>query len=230
MGIPHLPNIFSDLAFILRRLWRQKGLVACVALGLVLATGLAVTIPLYADATNYNLLNTALSQSSAQTHRPPFTFIFNYVVSRHNPITVAQYTPADQYMESRLQDAIGLPLETLPRLVLTDNLQLYPNKLPINRSQRMDLVKLTFLSGVFDQLRLVEGRLPQAITAPGDPLEALVSLQEANDLNLKTGTTYLLYSPNQVGGKAFQQAVTITGIWLPVDASDPYWFYPPILR
>ncbi len=218
---------FSDLSFILKRLWRQKGLVACVALGLVLATGLAVTIPLYADAANYNLLNTALASSAAQTHRPPFTFIFNYVGSWHNPITVPQYTPANQYMEDQLQSAIGLPIETLTRLVSTDNLQLYPDKLPVNRSQRLDLVKLTFLSGVFDQVRLVEGQLPQAVTTLGDPLEALVSLQEANDLNLKTGATYLLYSPNQVGGKAFQQAVTITGIWLPKDAAGPYWFYAP---
>ncbi len=222
-----VPMFFSDLSFIFKRLWRQRGLVACVALGLVLATGLAVTIPLYADAANYNLLNTALASSAAQTHRPPFTFIFNYVGSWHGPISVSQYNPANQYIDSQIQGSIGLPLETLTRLVSTDNMQLYPDQLSINRSQRLDLVKLTFLSGVFDQVRLVEGRLPQAVTTPGDPLEALASLQEANDLNLKTGATYLLYSPNQVGGKAFQQAVTITGIWLPKDASDPYWFYAP---
>jgi len=201
--------------------------VACVALGLMVATALAVTIPLYADAANYNLLNTALANSAAQTHRPPFSFIFNYVGSWHNPITVAQYTPPNQFMETGLQAAIGLPLETLTRLVSTDNLQLYPDKLPINRSQRLDLVKLTFLSGVFDQVRLVEGRLPQPVTARGSPVEALVSLQEANDLGLKTGSTYLLYTPNQVGGDPFQQPVMITGIWLPKDAADPYWFNAP---
>jgi putative ABC transport system permease protein len=198
-----IKNPISDLSFILKRLWRQRGLVACVALGLVLATGLAVTIPLYADAANYNLLNTALASSAAQSHRPPFTIIFNYVGSWHNPITVAQYMPANQYMENQLQSAIGLPLETLTRLVSTDNLQLYPNHLSINRSQRLDLVKLTFVSGVFDQVTLVEGRFPQAVTQIGASIEVLVSLQEANDLNLKTGSTYLLYSPNQVGGKAF---------------------------
>ena len=226
MGQLHLPHILSDLSFILKRLWRQKGLVACVALGLMAATALAVTIPLYADAANYNLLSTALATSAVQSHRPPFSFVFNYVGSWHNPITVAQYTPANQYMETGLQGAIGLPLETLTRLVSTDNLQLYPNQTPINRSQRLDLVKLTFLSGVFDQVSLVEGRLPQpAGGAKGSPIEALVSLQEANDLGLKTGSTYLLYTPNQVGGNAFQQPVLITGIWLPKNAADPYWFY-----
>src|SRR5665811_1811001 len=140
MESPPLPNILPDLSFILKRLWRQRGLVACVALGLMVATALAVTIPLYADAANYNLLNTALANSAAQTHRPPFSFIFNYVGSWHNPITVAQYTPPNQFMETGLQAAIGLPLETLTRLVSTDNLQLYPDKLPINRSQRLDLV------------------------------------------------------------------------------------------
>jgi len=125
-------NPLTDLSFILKRLWRQRGLVACVALGLMVATALAVTIPLYADAANYNLLNTALANSAAQTHRPPFSFIFNYVGSWHGPITVAQYTPPNQYMETGLQGAIGLPLESLTRLVSTDNLQLYPNQLPLS--------------------------------------------------------------------------------------------------
>ena len=47
MGQLHLPNILSDLSFILKRLWRQKGLVACVAPGQMVATARAVNIKLH---------------------------------------------------------------------------------------------------------------------------------------------------------------------------------------
>ena len=47
MGTLHLPNLLTDLSFILKRLWRQRGLVACVALGLMVATARAVNIKLH---------------------------------------------------------------------------------------------------------------------------------------------------------------------------------------
>jgi hypothetical protein len=61
MGLPHLPGILPDLAFILKRLWRQRGLVACVALGLMVATARAVNIKLHAGAADYTLHNAAFA-------------------------------------------------------------------------------------------------------------------------------------------------------------------------
>src|SRR5450759_4751003 len=223
-----LRNFFIDLSFNLKRLWLQRSLVLCLAVGLVVASALAVTVPLYADAVNYNLLNASLSDSTAATHhRPLFSFIFNYVGSWHIPLTVTQYRLPDQFMQKQLAGVIALPVQRITRMVLTDNLQLYPNGNTISRAQRLDLVKLSFLAGVFEQVRLVEGSLPQTVTHKGAPIEALVSLQLANDLGLKVGGTYLLYTPDQVGGQPFQQRVKLTGIWLPKDAQDSYWFYAP---
>ena len=75
MGTLHLSNLLPDLSFILKRLWRQREFVACVALSLIVATALAVTIPLYADAANYNMLNTAQAKSSARSS-PSSTYLW----------------------------------------------------------------------------------------------------------------------------------------------------------
>lgn len=53
MGSLRLPTILPDLSFILKRLWRQRGLVTCVALGLMVATARAVNIKLHAGAADY---------------------------------------------------------------------------------------------------------------------------------------------------------------------------------
>ena len=61
MGLPHLLGILPDLSFILKRLWRQRGLVACVAPGLMVATARAVNIKLHAGAADYTLHNAAFA-------------------------------------------------------------------------------------------------------------------------------------------------------------------------
>lgn len=220
-------TIFTSLTFALKRLWSHRSLALALALGLAAAVALAVAVPLYSDGVNYTLLNTALSQSAAQTRRPPFTFIFHYVGSWHEPIDHAQFTPVDQFMQQQAAGVIGLPSEGVTRYAATDSLQLYPDGETINRRQRLDLVRLTTLSGVFEHIRLVEGTLPSPTEAGGEVIQALVSLKLANDIGLQFGETYLLYKPGETGQPPYQMRVTIAGVWLPADSTDPFWFYTP---
>ena len=223
---------FSALAFALKRLWRHRGLVLCLFVGLALAVALAVAVPLYSDGVNYNLLNAALNQTAVENRRSPFSFIFHYVGSWHTPLEIDQYTSADQFIEGPISSLIGLPRDVLTRYVTTDNLQLYPNGEKIQRSKRLEMVKLAYVSGLLETdptspIQLIEGRLPEPVTGNGKTIEALVSLKIANDLGLQAGTTYLLYRPSQAGSQAFQQPVTVTGIWAPLNPADIFWFYPP---
>ena len=111
------------------------------------------------------------------------------------------------------------------RYVSTENLQLYPQGNVIQRSERLELVKLAFMSSVFDHLRLVDGKLP----SPGGegPIEVLAPLKLANDLGLSVGENYLLYKPDAKGTQPFRLPVTVTGLWVPQDPQDDFWFYPP---
>jgi putative ABC transport system permease protein len=225
-------TLLSGLTFALKRLWRHRGLVFCLFVGLTLAVALAVAVPLYADGVNYHLLNSALNQAASESHRPPFNFIFHYVGSWHKPLTIDQFNPINQFMEDPVSNLIGLPNNGLTRYVTTDNLQLYPNGENIQRSKRLELVKLAFVSGLLETgqtspIQLIEGRLPEPVNESGKAIEALVSLKLANDLGLQVGMTYLLYRPGQVGSPAFQQPVIVTGIWTPLNPTDTFWFYPP---
>jgi len=224
--------LLSGLTFALKRMWRHRMLVLCLFIGLSLSVALAVAVPLYSDGVNYNLLNTALNQAAAESRRPPFSFIFHYVGSWHAPLEVKQFTPVDQFMGDSISSLIGLPRDGNTRYISTDNLQLYPDGEKIQRSKRLEMVKLAVISGMLETgdaapIQLIDGRLPQPVAESGRAIEALASLKLANDLGLRAGETYLLYRPAQVGSPAFQQPVTLTGIWSPLNPNDLFWFYPP---
>ncbi|MFZ6027057.1 MAG: ABC transporter permease [Chloroflexota bacterium] len=224
-------TIFSAIPFAFKRLWSHRWLALCLLAGLAAAVALAVAVPLYADGINYNLLQAALTKSSAQTGRSPFTFIFRYVGSWHEPIDRQRYTPVDAYMAERLANVLGLPADRMTRYTSTDNLQLYPDIEKINKNRRLDLVKLAVVSDVFEHVTLVDGKLPAVVSekAFGEqkPIEALASLTLANDLGLEVGATYLLYQPASGTNEAIRIKVIVTGIWMPEEASDSFWFYPP---
>jgi putative ABC transport system permease protein len=220
-------SLWVSASFALKRLWSHRGLIACLAFGLAAAVALAVSVPLYSDGVNYKLLNNALAQASSDGRRPPFSFIFSYIGSWHTPVTIEQYDPVDRYLREQAPGTIGLPVVSSARSVATDSIQLHPAGGTISRSRRLDLVRLASQTDIFEHLNLVEGRLPEPLPSGEGPLEVLVALKLANDLGLETDNTYLLFKPGEAGAPSFQMEILVSGIWLPSNPADSYWFYPP---
>ncbi|HSF81211.1 MAG TPA: FtsX-like permease family protein [Anaerolineales bacterium] len=222
-------SLLSSVYFALKRLWIHRGLVACLLLGLAAAVALSVAVPMYADGVNYNLLNASLASTAAESRLPSFTFLFSYVGAWHGPITVEQYQPADVYLSEQAAGAMSLPLregvEGLTHYVSTDNLQLYPSG-QINRSQRLEVVKLAYVSNIFEHIQIIDGSLP-VVASQRDAIDVLISLKMANDLGLQVGENYQLYQAGQNGYPPVQLVVRLAGVWTPTNPSSEFWFYPP---
>lgn len=215
------------IKFSLKRLRTHRWLALSQVLGLMAAVALAVAIPMYADAINYDILSSSLSESANQTRRQPFDFVFRYIGSWYGAITPQQYEPLNQYLSEQVDQQIGLPLQQLTRYAASANLQLYPVAEVLNPQARLDLVKIAFLEGVFEQVQLVEGRLPQSLEAAGNQVEVLVSLDLANELGLQVGDDYALFSPASGSAAAFRQDVRISGFWVAADPENEIWaLYP----
>lgn len=191
---------------------------------MALAAALAASVPLYADGVNRQLLEAALHSEATRKQTAPFDFIFHYIGSWYEPIPPDRYIPVDAYIQHQFASTLKLPLGGLTRYVSAGSLQLYPAGETVNRSQRLDLVKLAFVTGIFEHVKLVEGRLPQPVADPNTPLEALAPLNLANEIGLEAGTSYLLYQP---GTPPTQIPILVTGLWIPDDPSEAFWFYPP---
>ncbi len=227
MGWVLVMNLFTSTYFAIKRLWIQRGLVACLIMGLAAAVALTVAVPMYAEGVNYNLLNTSLARAAAESHRSSFTFVFSYVGAWYKPITVEQYQPVDTYLSEGAAGTIGLPLqegaEGLTRSVSTDGMQLYPDG-QINRDRRLEVVKLAYVSNIFEHIQVIDGSLPA--TQEG-AIEVMASLKMANDLGLQIGENYLLYQAGQDGYPPVQLSVRLAGVWAPTNPSSEFWFYPP---
>ena len=65
-------RIFDSISFAIERLWQHRVLVIWALVGLIAATTLALSLPLYVDAVNSNLLASRLTQPPRRlVHRRP---------------------------------------------------------------------------------------------------------------------------------------------------------------
>lgn len=217
-----------------KRLLAQRGLALAVILGLVAAVGLAVSLPLYADAVNYRLLQEQLTTkpSSAVASRPPFAFMFMYMGGLNGPLEWVDTEPVDDYLRNRAAADLGLPRKIGVRYFATDKLSLYPNDPAAygGNQKPLEWLNLGTASDIQRQITLVEGTFPAAATPAADsPIEVLAHEELATRLGLQAGETYILLDRGGAlsKGRPIQITVRLSGIWTAADPHSEYWFFHP---
>src|SRR5215813_14830285 len=94
-------RVFDRLIFTLERLWQNRTLALWALVGLVTATTLALSLWLYVDAVNTNLLTSRLSD-------PPYAFRFRYLGAWNGNITQQDVTSATAAIETSFPRTLGL--------------------------------------------------------------------------------------------------------------------------
>jgi len=237
-----LLNLFSMIPIALRRIWHQRLLMACLLLGLVAAVALSASIPLYADAVQFNLLQTQLADEEnpgpsfdgtvgepVELQDRPFAFLFRYIGAWHGAVEWGDYGPVNEYLIEQALHRLDLPLALAVRHVRTENFRLYPEERGETgaespgyaRREPLIWTSLAFISGLEDHVDLLEGWFPAPAGADDEEVEALISQALANRLGLQTGEQYVLLDR----GAKTQVPVRIAGVWRARDPADPFWFY-----
>jgi putative ABC transport system permease protein len=235
-----LATFFSTLTLAAKRLWNHRLLMLCLWVGLVAAVGLLSSIPLYAEAVHHRLLQGELTE--AGTYRPPFAFLWRYVGAWHGEVDWDAYAPVDEYLSQQAQGVVELPLDELVRHVKTGNLRLFAAADSQSFASREPLLwtSLGFISssaeltagssagltagGLEAHVELVEGIFP--LPGEGQDVPVVVSQALAEGLGLQVGERYVLFGAGGDGGQK-QIPVRIAGVWRPIDATEPFWFYQP---
>lgn len=219
-------TLFSLFPVAARRLWNHRLLMGCLLAGLLAAVALLASIPLYADAVQNRLLQGELTE--AGTHRPPFAFLWRYVGAWHGDVSWEQYGPINTYLTEQAPGIVDLPLDEqlgggqTIRHVSTARLRLFPvGEGAFSQAEPLIWTSVGFISGLADQIELVEGSYPIP-GAAGQPVEVLISRPLADLLGLQVGEQYLLF-----GGGEQRLPLRIAGVWQPRDPADPFWFYQP---
>ena len=226
-------NIFGIIGLAFRRLRANLGLALMSLLGLTVAVGLIMSIPLFSDAINYNLLRQSLRAMSETGNRPPFAFMFRYVGAWYGGIDLAKYGKEDDYLTQTAPRTIGLPLQQATRYVKTDNYRLFP----VDEAQYADIRQplayayIGFVTGLQDHITILEGQWPVAAERVTDTLEIAISQPMAEASGIQVGEEYILFdkpAADSSGAKEPTQIrIRVSGVWVPSDPSEEFWFYTP---
>src|SRR5262245_19377119 len=219
-------TILSVLTTALKRLRANFGLALCALVALIAAVALSVSIPLYAEGASLRLLKDELAKQELQNNRSPFALLFRYFVSDTNqPLEWERVKLADEYITGDGLRSLGLPLAGLARHARTPQLRLFVPPSASGQNQFLKNVTLGFLSGMDEQIRIVDGKAPAAATDLKQPIDVVLLRDLADELGVNVGDQFTLVGA--AGGKVVSIPIRVAGLWAPHNAKDPAWFFPP---
>lgn len=215
----------------IRRLLAQRLLTFATVIGLTIAVALILTIPVYSESVAFRILTERLTDSTDETNRPPFSFLFSYIGSWNEPVNYESISDADDYIRNRAGNDLGLNATMVVRHLETMNFRLYPDNESDyqDENRSLDYVSFGTTEGIADQVELVEGTYP----APADPaadsiVEVMITEEFATDFGIQVGEMYVGFNWRLEPADPLQiTPVRVSGIWRPLNEESPYWFYRP---
>ncbi len=202
-------RVLDRLIFTLERLWQHRMLAFWALIGLATATTLALSLWLYVDAVNTNLLTSRLSD-------PPYAFRFRYLGAWNGNITRDDVNSATAAIEDAFPQTIGLPTSREVNYVRGGTWTIRRDK------QNFGAFGLSSLVGAESQINITAGTWPPEAVGADDPVPALIPEKLLYQMGLQVGDTL---TANAAGGNPL--TLRITALWSPKDSSDPSWIFPP---
>ena len=207
--------ITAPLVLLWRRIRANWRFLTVLLAGVVLATTLLASAPIYLGSTKELGLRHALQFERTGVPHTAINVPFR-------PLDASGYELTRQKIEARKDDTI--------RGLVTQEVA-YIRTPPIN----VDLPPSSFLSGVvitgalesysdFDTYtRVVEGAFPRPRSQPGDPVQAAIGRRSANAYQLGVGDEVIVSPSERDPSRA--ATVRIVGILEPIDLTDQYWTF-----
>lgn len=219
----------------IKRLIAQQWLALALILGLISSIVLVMSIPLYADAVYYRILQEELTDTGLGDtfSRPPFAYMFRYLGSTYGPQEWEDITQLDTYLSSQASGALGLPHKKTIRYFKTDNFRLFPidQVAYADTTDPLEWVNIGFISNFEEAIHIVEGSFPAVSPSDSEEaIEVLVSRELADEIGLQIGEQYMLFRRIRAengDSQRYQTPVRITGVWEPIDLTNDFWFYNP---
>ncbi len=228
-------RLWAALIIALRRLAAQRWLALATLVGLVAATTLIMSIPLYADAVYFRVLQEELAKAgqSVRDDRIAFTFLFRNIGSIYGVKDWEEIAPVDAYLSGPAAEQLGLPVKRITRYVKTDNFRLFPTDTSqsyASAQEPLEWVSFGALQHFEEHVVWREGGLPQPAGAdPSEPIEVAVSEVLAERLGMQVGEPFMTFRNVESGAgvRAVQIPVRVSGVWAPRDSEEDFWFYRP---
>jgi putative ABC transport system permease protein len=211
-----------------KRLLTQRVLSLASIMGLMIASGFILSVPLYADATYFRLLREELlagrefELTQKSVDYAPLSFVFELKAAGKNSPQWKNVVAVDDYLSGGALRTIGLPTLQVVRRFRTDGYYMFPPRDPNNPGTQYSLTtaNFAFITPIEETIIVVNGTMPQPFVSlfrEGDAIEAMASEHFAEEFGVQVGDMYSLRTEKG------QIPVSIVGLWRAADPSAPYW-------
>jgi putative ABC transport system permease protein len=204
-------QFIDRLLLTLERLWQHRILVLWTLVGLVAATTLALSLTLYVDAVNTDLLTSHLGD-------PPYAFRFRYLGSWNGNITPADVTAATAAIDTQFAQTIGLPAAKAVNYTSGGSWTL---ALQGAIKGNLGAIKLSSLDSADSLMQIVAGEWPAPPSTDGT-IPILLPDTLLYSMGVQVGDTLTAtragYQPTRL---------KVAAMWHPINDKDPSWIFPP---
>ncbi|MFD2702262.1 FtsX-like permease family protein [Paenibacillus shunpengii] len=206
------------LRLLARKMWNTRWLTLSTLLGLIVAVGFTVSIPMYADGALKRVVAQSLEEESSGM--PAGSLLMSYQAAGGTKTDLASLNEVDRYIREDVSSSIGFDHNTYLNVRTIRSTEVSPEdptKVDASRIRTMTAGSMTDLE---DHVTVTQGVMP-GNQVRDNVIEAAM-LEEGmyrNDLHVGDILEYPVYS-----GLDLTLRVKITGVFTPDDLTDPYWF------
>jgi putative ABC transport system permease protein len=218
--ITFVRQIWAILAIAYKRLLTQPSLAIATIVGLTTAVALVLSVPLYADATQFRLLRAQLSNEQGAADYAPLSYVYHFDGSPRDGPQWADGQALDQYLLHGAGADFGLPTLQIIRRFRTNSLQIFPPANPNDPTTKYYVTWASFgaINDLEQNVRLLNGTWPGvADAAPDSPVEVLISEALSDKLAIQPGETYIARRDD------VEIPLRVTGIYAPIDPTLSIW-------
>ncbi len=209
----------------IKRLLSRPMLTILSLLGVALAVGLVVCVPVFSRAVSFVVMTEELEQLAAISGRPPVSLRFYKLSSYRQPLSVNDALTLGGHIAETVSAEVSLPVKRLviegetPGLTLT---ALPDDPHYTTKDKMLGEVKIGFVQGIEDKMNILEGG-PMDDARSGEYLDVWVHERLAAKWGLQVGERYNAIAVIQRS----TIPVRIVGLWQAKDVSDKFWFFNP---
>jgi len=213
------------LRMVLKKMFRNRWLVACLLAGSIVAVALVSSIPVYTQATLQRLLTRDLERFQQQMNMFPGRYTLGTGFGGIAPDAATGFPAYDAMVRRRLIPSLGLAALASTNQITVDYLHALP---AVRREQEpaKRFVKLEALEGAADHLGIEQGRLfgapPPGTRLDAGEIEVVVTRQALVKHDLRVGEAYTV--TDLQGALPAPITVRVVGTFGVRDPSDPWWF------
>lgn len=228
-------RFWSIFVIAIKRILSQPWMALATVLGMIFAISLTMSVPLYASSVYNSIFLQRIGVNPAQGQEqpfPPFTFLYTYDSNVLGNLQWPDLVKVNDYLANNTSSALGLPVKLYVRYISTNPLAMFPANVKQFPDEQKPLIwsSLAFMDDMEKHVTIAEGTYPQVVTDTNAEVQVMISNDLATDLGLQVNEQYTLFARDQIVNGVHTTVtipMRITGIYVPTDPTEDYWFIKP---